>query len=373
MQIDSIEVFHLALPLSRAGSLAGRRQEALQTVLVRLRSGETYGWGEASPGNAPLAGPEWAAGVFACLTDWLGPAVVGSTIDSGRQLSERLQPFRGNRFAKSALDAAWWDLHARLQGRPLPEVLGGQREAVEVGPTFDRMDSIEDFLAGIGEAFQAGFARVRLMFRPGWEVPMVDAVRKEFPVETFHIDCEGGLRLEQMEMLCRLDDFGLAMVEQPLPPDDLVGAAMVQETVRTPVCLHEGITTLSQAEMALELKSCQYVNVEPGGVGGLTTAVAIHDACRTANVPCFVGAMPQTAVGTRIGLALAAKPNFTYPADFPFPHLLQQDLAEPLRPRPEGKDGAMRVPLWSEPGIGVEPDPELLERFCLARVEPPGA
>jgi O-succinylbenzoate synthase len=368
MQIDSIEVFHVALPLRRPIQAAGRPFDILETVLLRMETGDLAGWGEASPGNAPLAGEEWAAGVFGCLRDWLAPAVVGQWIESGEQLAQRLAPFRGNRFAKAALDTAWWDLSARRQGLPLYQLLDPQRGAIEVGPTFDRMDSIEDFLSVLTQAFQAGFARVKLKFRPGWDVRMVDFVRKEFPTQTFHVDVEGALTLDHMEMLCRLDDFGLAMIEQPLPPDDLVGHAMVQETIRTPICLDEGITTPAQADMALELKSCRCVNLKPGRVGGLTPAVAIHDACRQNSVACFVGAVPQSAIGARTGLALAAKANCTYPGDFfPSDQFLEQDLAEALLPARDETDGIMRVPLWSEPGLGAEPDPELLAKFCVAQ------
>ncbi len=370
MQIDSIELFHVALPLRQPMETAGRQFETLETVLLRIQSGDTAGWGEASPGGAPLAGQEWAAAVFACLRDWLAPAVQGAWIESGDQLAERLAPFRGNRFAKAALDTAWWDLSARKQGRPLHQLLDGRPDAVEVGVGFDQMESIDEFLEAVGNAFQAGFARVELKFRPGWDVQMVDFIRKEFPAETFHVDVEGALTLGHMEMLCRLDDFDLAMVEQPLPPDDLVGHAMLQDTVRTAICLDEGITTPAQAEMALDLKSCRYVNLKPGRVGGLTPAVAIHDACQENSVACFVGAMPQSAIGARIGLALAAKANCTYPADFvASDQLLEQDLAQPLLPNRDQPDGKMCVPLWSEPGIGVEPQPDLLEKFSINRAK----
>jgi O-succinylbenzoate synthase len=368
MHIDSIEIFHVALPLRQPLRTPARAFERLETVLLRIESGGVSGWGEASPGNAPLAGPEWAAAVFACLRDWLAPAVQGATIDSGSELGQRLEPFRGNRFAKSALDTAWWDLSARLRGQPLHQLLGAARQAVEVGLTFDQMESTEEFLAAIGQAFAAGFERVKLKFRPGWEVGMVDAVRKEFPTETIHIDCEGALSLAHFEMLCRLDDFMLAMIEQPLADDDLVGHAMLQETVRTPIGLDEGVTTVAQAEMALELHSCKYLNLKPGRVGGLTPAVAIHDLCHENCVPCWVGAVPQSTIGARIGFALAAKANCTYPADFfRCDQLLQQDLAEPLLPARDASDGKQRVTLWSQPGIGVEPDRELLQKYCVNR------
>lgn len=369
MQIDAIEAFHVALPLRRALTTPKGPADKLQTVIVRIESGGTAGWGEASPGNAPSAGAEWAAGVFGCVRDWLAPALVGQVVDSGDALQERLAPFQGNRFAKAALDMAWWDLNAHLTGKPLHQLLGGEREAIDLGVGFDQMESIDEFFAAIAGAFEAGYARVELKMRPGWDVQMLNAVRHEFPTETIHVDVEGGLRLDHMEILCRLDDFMLAMVEQPLPADDLVGHAMVQDTIRTPICLDESIATPEQADMAIELKSGKYVNVKPGRVGGLTPAVAIHDACHDGCMPCWVGAMPQTGIGARAGLALAAKANFSYPADFfPAEELFEQDPTPPVVAVREA-EGPLRVPLWSEPGIGVEPDRELLDKLCLDRAK----
>jgi len=317
------------------------------------------------------------------------------TVPFSADLAKRLDSFRGNQFAKAALDMAWWDLQARLRNCPLHQLLAGDirprpavtpagRPAVEapgattgrgfmsieVGPTFDQMDSIEDLFAAITAAVEAGFARVKLKFRPGWDVRMVDFVRKEFPLLTLQIDCEGGLHLGQTDMLYRLEDFSLAMIEQPFAADDLVGHAMVQQALRTPICLDESIATVAQAEMAIELQSCKYVNLKPGRVGGLSSAVAIHNLCHEGCIPCYVGAMPQTTVAARHGLALAAMPNCTDPADFfPSDQVLAEDVAEPLLPAKDATDGRQRVQLWSGPGIGVEPAPAKLEKFCVARAK----
>ncbi len=383
MNIDSIEIFHLALPWKTPQQLAGRRCIGLETILVRMRGGGAAGWGEASPGNAPLAAGEWAAGVFCCLRDWLAPAVLGGGAPGAARadmdplaeqrpdnaMERRLDCFRGNRFAKAALDMAWWDLSARRQNRPLYELLDADRRSIEIGPTFDQMQSIDQLLAAVGGALDAGYARVKLMFRPGWDVEMLRAVRQEFPTQSLHIDCAAALGLGQMEMLCRLDDFQLAMIEQPLAADDLVGHAMMQENLRTSLCLAESITTPEQADLALELHSCRSMNLLPGRVGGLTAAVAIHDACRRQEVSCWVGAVPQSVLGARFGLALAAKANCTYPADWFFAEdVLAEDLAEPLRPVREA-DGTVRVPLWSAAGSGIEPDATRLKKFCLQRVK----
>jgi len=403
MHIDSLSLFHVALPRKASKIIAGRPCETLETVLVKLTSGGAVGWGEAAPGNAPTGNSEWAAGAFTVLRDWLAPAVVKTEIDSGKTLTERLAPFRGNQYAKAALDIAWWDLSARIQDRPLHELLDSElpsppapppegegrplpsplaslpegegerrlgRRAVAVGPCLDQLESADAFMAAIGAAFSAGFRRVKLKIRPGWALEMLRGVRQEFPGETFHIDCEGALSLDYMEMLYRFNDFALEMVEQPLAAEDLVAHAMLQESLRTPICLDESIASPLHAEMALDLKSCRYVNLKAGRVGGLTAAMAILVACQASDVDCWGGASAQSAIGTRADLALAACANSNYPADFfPSESELAEDLAVPLYPLRDESDGAMRIALAGEPGLGVVPDARLLERFAMQKAE----
>ena len=168
MHIDAIDVFHVALPLREPQPTPwGRPLKRLESVLVRITSGGVSGWGEASPGSAPLAGPEWASGVYGCVRDWLAPLLVKTGLQSGQELQERLATVQGNRYAKAALDTAWWDLHARLLGQPLHEVLGKTRDAVEIGASFDRMETIDQLFEALGKAFGAGYSRVELKFRPG--------------------------------------------------------------------------------------------------------------------------------------------------------------------------------------------------------------
>ena len=373
MKINSIELFHLAIPLRNPPAGQDPRMDKLETVLVRVDGGDKSGWGEAAPGNGPFYSGQWAAGAFVCMKDWLAPAVVGKAIDADDELQHCFEMFQGNQYAKAAIDMACWDLTARLRDVPLAEALGGKRAAVEVGTSFDQMESIDDFLAAIGKAFEAGFARVELKLRPGWDLQMLGAVREQYPVEPIHVGVDGAMRLDHMEILCRLDDFSLEMIEQPLSPFDLVGHAMVQETIRTPICLSESIRSLEEAELAIELESCRFINVSPGRVGGLTAAVAIHDACGDAKLGCWVGSRPQTAVGVRAALSLAAKEHFNYPADYMAgDKLLEEDVAQPLEitPKESGKS-AGQVKLWCEAGIGIEPNMDVIKKYCIDRAKLP--
>lgn len=330
MKIDRIELFHVAMPLLSPWRTAYGEDAAIHSVLCRMTSGSVAGWGESSPLAAPCYSPEWGGGVFATARDWLAPAIIGRDITSGEQLQQLLGLYKGNSFAKAVLDTAWWSLQSKLTGTPLHQLLGATRGEVVVGADFGVMDSIAELLAAIGPAVDEGFPRVKLKFRPGWDVDMLRAVRREFPTQTFHIDCNSGYRLADADLFRAIDEFDLAMIEQPLPHDDVYQHAQLQAQIRTPVCLDESITNLRRAELAIELKSCRYMNIKPGRVGGLTNAVAIHNACRDAGIPCWVGGMLESSTGSAHCIALAMLDNFTYPADiFPTNRFYASDLSDP--------------------------------------------
>ena len=120
------------------------------------------------------------------------------------------------------------------------------------------------------------------------------------------------------------------MIEQPLAHDDFHDHARLQPQIDTAICLDESIKQLRHARLAIELGSCRYVNIKPGRVGGLTNAVAIHNVCRDAGIPCWVGGMLESACGSAHCAALAMLDNFTYPADiFPTSRFYAEDLSDP--------------------------------------------
>lgn len=368
MRFDRIELFHVRMPLVAPWRTAYGEDAFVESVLARVESGGVQVWSETSCLAAPCYSPEWAAGVFAISRDWLAPALVGQSLDSGAELQRRLAHFKGNPFAKALFDNAWWILDAKQTGQPLYRRLGATRNSVPVGADFGVEDTIDSLLAKIGRAVDAGFPRIKLKFRPGWDLEMLRAVRREFPDQTIHIDCNSGYTLADLELFQRLDEFRLAMIEQPLGHDDLVDHATLQAAIVTPVCLDESITSPDKARQAIELGSCRYINVKPGRVGGLTHALAIHDLCRAAGTSCWVGGMLESAIGARVCVALAMLDNFIYPADiFPSSRFYKSDLGQPPIELSRSPDGTPHVVADDVPGIAAEPDPKRLEKWRLAR------
>jgi o-succinylbenzoate synthase len=361
-RIDAVELYRVRLPLVYPFRTAYGSDDAVGPVLVKIRSGDLYGWGESQPFQYPTYCPEYSAGVFLAMRNVLAPAVVGREIGSGEDLQHAWSCFKGNYFAKGGLDMAWWDLHARAQGRPLWEVLGGQGPTVEVGADFGAMGTIDALLAKIGQAKEAGYKRVKLKFAPGWDLPVIAAVRKAFPDTVFHIDCNSGYTLKDLDMFRQLDQFNLAMIEQPLMHDDLVDHAALQRQIRTPICLDESITSPDKARKAIEIGACRWVNIKPVRVGGHTPAIKIHDLCRAAGIPCWIGGMLESGIGASHCLAMATLSNIKYPSDvFPSSRFFHKDLSVPDL----HLSGPSQMTAFAAPGIGCDPDSAMLEECTI--------
>ena len=97
--------------------------------------------------------------------------------------------------------------------------------------------------------------------------------------------------------------------------------------------------------------------------------MAIHAACREAEIGCWVGGMLESAVGARLCLALATLEGMTYASDiFPSARFYAEDLGQPDLKITTADDGRVQVALADTPGLGAEPDPQRLERCTIQSV-----
>ncbi|MCA9042410.1 MAG: o-succinylbenzoate synthase, partial [Planctomycetaceae bacterium] len=252
---------------------------------------------------------------------------------------------------------------SKLQNQPLHRLLGATRDEVPVGADFGVTDSLSELISDIGDALDRKFPRVKLKFRPGWGLEMVQAVRKEFPDACVHIDCNSGYRLKDRELFQKLDEYDLAMYEQPLQHDDILDHSRLQAEIKTPICLDETVKTFGIAQQAAEIKSCGYVNIKPARVGGLTVAKAIHDEMQRVGIPCWVGGMLESATGVGLCISLSMLDNFTYPADiFPSDRFYHQDLSDTPIFLSENQEG---VPSVRACTTLPEPNPERLAKLTV--------
>ncbi|MCL2304911.1 MAG: hypothetical protein FWC43_06160 [Planctomycetaceae bacterium] len=374
MKIAKIEIYLVRIPFRSPFRFADTPLPEMEAVIVRMDDQEgRSGWGEVFPGNQPLLTAAWSSGVFHTLKDCILPLLgTDISIDSGDHLAEQLRKIQGNRHAKGALDMAFWDLYSKRLGKPLHEAIGGKRKEIELGLVFDRYEDVNPFMDDLNKAVSEGYKRISLKIRPGWDLSMLRIVRAELSTVMLQCDLEGALNLEQhTEMLYRFDDFFPSLLEQPLSANEYVGHAMLQDGMRTNIGLDESITTLHQAQIAFDLQSGNTFCIKPGKVGGLTETMRINDACAASDFACYSGCDCATSIGYRFVAAAAALSKFTLPADYLHtPEVLSVDFGEPLVSElaEDGNGKPRRVcKLWTGPGIGFEPDRELLEKHAALR------
>jgi O-succinylbenzoate synthase len=296
------------------------------------------------------------------LCDFLGPRVLGRDVESAADVAYLMAPVRGHNMAKMGLEAAVWDLLGQAQGCSVAGMLGGTRPRVRVGVSIGVQDSVAALLDRIGAFWAQGYSRIKIKIKPGWDVDIVRQVRERFPGAPLMVDANSAYTLEDAGHLAGLDEYGLLMIEQPLAYDDLVDHAVLQQQLKTPICLDESIATLAAARAALALGSGRIINIKPGRVGGLTVARAIHALCQEQGIPVWCGGMLETGIGRAHNVALASLPGFTMPGDISgSARYFHEDLVEPAFV--VNNDGTMTVP--TGPGIGVEVVPDRVDAAAV--------
>ncbi len=310
MRIDSAQVY--LLPAATPHESVARQVES---IVVSLRSGQHTGWGDVALTAGPVDEAQWSGGAFVALRDCLLPAVLGQSIDSGEALQERLELFRGQAAARSALELAWWNLLSAERQRPLVELLGGQGGELRTAAVVATPSSPDELLAEIGAWLERGAELVVLKLRPGWSVEMVRGVRRTFPNAPLAVDCDGLCTMAQLDMFYRLQDFFLKYIEQPFAADDLVAHAMLQEAIQTPVSLDQSLTSLARVEQAIDLGAARQLRIAPRRLGGLTVAIEAARVAHEAQLTCCVGCEPHSPLAASAATALATRGEFSGPAE----------------------------------------------------------
>ena len=310
MKIDAAEIRYVELPLISPWRTAYGEDATVHSVMVKLSGEGAEAWGEATPFYAPTYSPESARSVYETAREFFLPQLVGQTLDSAKEVMDRLAIFKGNPFAKAAVETAWWALDSTLKGVPLWRSLGATNPTVACGADFGVQDTIDELLSLIQGAVDEGYPRIKLKVKRGWDIDVLRAVRSAFPDPVMHVDCNAGYDLRtDFDTLKAFDQFNLAMIEQPLDHLDLIEHAELQSQIATPVCLDESVKRPRDFELALKLGACRAINVKPGRVGGLFNALQIHDMARNANMDAWVGGMLGKRRGRRDlrGLGRAAR------------------------------------------------------------------
>ncbi|MBI2222736.1 MAG: o-succinylbenzoate synthase [Acidobacteria bacterium] len=368
MRIDRLELRLLRLPLVHFFETSFGRSYDREFVLVTAFGDGAEGWGECVAEAGPFYSSETTETAWHVISAFVAPRVIGVPFGHPREILPALALIRGHNMAKAAVEMAAWDLFARQEGLTLSRVLGGTRARIESGVSIGIQDTLAQLVSKVETEMAAGYRRIKIKVKPGWDVEAVRAVRERFGAVPLMADANAAYRLSDADHLRRLDEFDLMMIEQPLGYDDVLDHARLQERLKTPVCLDESIHDAKAAAEAIELGACRIINVKPGRVGGHAESVRLHDACAARGVPVWHGGMLESGIGRAHNVHLASLPNFSLPGDIAASRrYFVPDLIEPAID--VAPDGTIAVP--AAPGIGVAIDRERVQAATLRQLSLP--
>lgn len=321
------------------------------------------GWGESVAFHSPWYSEETVETNLHMIRDFLAPLVLEGEIGHPDEVSERFANLRKNNMAKSTVEGAIWDLYAKRNGMTLAEALGGKSERIEVGISIGINENMDALVETVRGFIEEGYKRIKVKIKPGFDVEVMRELRKQFPDMPMMADANSAYRLEDLDVLKQLDEFGLMMIEQPLASDDIIDHAKLQSELKTPICLDESIHSLEDARKAVELGSTKIINIKIGRVGGLTEAKKIHDYCLAQDIPVWCGGMLESGIGRAHNVALTTLPNFVMPGDTAgSSRYWEEDV---ITPEVTVEDGFITVPM--EHGIGYGINQEALDRFTVEK------
>jgi L-alanine-DL-glutamate epimerase-like enolase superfamily enzyme len=363
MIIDRIEAFPLTIPFGAGAALPGpSRPAAVRSLLVKVTTDDGHeGWGEAF-------GFEATAVTRRALEDLVAPLCAGQDATRigplMRAVQEKLHVFgRGGSVihALSAVDTALWDIAGKAAGVPLHRLLGGSGNPdLACYASLDPYGETAAVRAGVSQALGAGFTHVKLHER---ETAAVRAAREEAGPGTglmLDVNCPWTLA-QARERAGQLRDLCLKWLEEPLwPPEDCDGLARLRASCGIPLAAGENVPALLDFDRLMGAGAVDFVQPSPAKMGGVTELCKVFQLAAARGVTV----MPHTFYHGPGLLAAVHATAALGPADsmieWRYTDLQARVYGEAVRP----EHGRIQVP--QGPGLGADPDPEVLRRYLDA-------
>jgi L-alanine-DL-glutamate epimerase-like enolase superfamily enzyme len=368
--IRSIEVIPLRLPIAKALTLsrgvAASPGEGAPHILVRVTNDEgVVGWGEARP--SPRWSYETPESVVTTIRHYLAPALLhqdesdvaglhalmDAVIAPGVQL--------GQPIAKSAIDLAVHDLLGKKLGLPLAALLGRSDKTPVRLCYVVSASTVEEAVRQTEEGVRKGYHgfKVKTGIHPEHDLAMVQAIVRVARGRTIWVDANQGWDLNTAVRLAgRMADLGVAVLEQPLAANNILGYRDLARRSDVPVVLDESLYTPRDLIQFVRFEAVHGVVIKLCRVGGIFWARQIAETALAADLLLLGSGLTEGRISLNASAHLFSSFGITMPVDLNGPQFLKDDMVAGQFMYPD-----QVVTLSDRPGIGVEPDPEKIERY----------
>lgn len=364
MKISNISAIPVSVPLLKPFKAAYGVRATADFVIVKVETEEgLVGLGEAA--TIPIYDEGSQAGVVFSIARYFNPILKGQDPRNIGQIHAMMdKAVKGERYAKSAIDYALYDLTAKAYNIPVYQLLGGHNKPVQVTAVFSASDP-DQLAAEALKKKEAGYKVFKL--KVGTEHEQ-DVARVQLIRETIGYDSE--LRLdgneawtgkEGLKKLKDFEPFRPAHIEQPVPHWDLDGLKLIRDNSSIPVVIDESVITLKDTFRVASRVGGDILNIKTARSGGLFPSLKIAAVAESAGIFPMLGSMLELGIGTVAnGHFGAALTGTTLATELVGPQFVKKDI---LKKDLEYRDGCLILP--QGPGWGVELDEDAVKEFTV--------
>ena len=372
MKITDVQTFRLRAPIPTDGQVFSRSgvRNTRSTTLVRVDTDEGISGIGSSSGNGEL--------IEVIVAKVLKPLLIGMDPTEIDAIWDKTYVRGGHKefgtrgigvVALSGVDIALWDILGKARGVPLYQLLGGKcRDKVPVYATAlypEEPSKVARRARGFAEQGFHG-VKIKVGFDLDQDIRIVRAVReelgKDFVVMT---DANQGYNVDvALKAADAFADCGAYWLEEPLFVEDIEGHAILREKGRTPIAVGENLHMSYAFENFIVRGAVDFIQPDVARAGGITEIRKITALAARHKVPVSFHTWGDgVALAASVHLSAALKDCIVMELDYTYNPLREELLREPFKVQ----NGFLIPP--EKPGLGIELNPDALERFAFSGSE----
>ena len=372
MKIIDVKTIRLRAEIPAAGQVFSRSglRNTRSTTLIKVETDDgIYGLGSAS-GNGEL--------IEFIVARVLQPMLIGMDPTAIDEIWDAAYVRGGHKefgtrgigvVALSGVDIALWDILGKVRGVPLYQLLGGKvRDKVPVYATALYPEEPSKVARRARDFADQGFhgVKIKVGFDLDQDIRIVRAVRQElgrdFIVMT---DANQGYSIDvAINAAQAFADAGAFWLEEPLFVEDIEGHAILRQRGNTPIAVGENLHMAYAFENFILRGAVDFIQPDVARAGGITEIRKITALAARHHVPVsFHTWGVGVALAASVHLCAAVQDCIVMELDYTYNPLREELLREPFK-----VEKGYLTPS-DKPGLGIELNPEALQKFAFAGTE----